>query len=150
MNTFSLGSQIGGPNVPRRICDQEQQLRNEFNVWTGDYTKVIRKFAFLLRVDASIHSYTKMWNILGAQKAKRKRDWLEVEIGVPESWWRDDEGRLYQWHIANAVDEGLHSMIDLLKRNRHEIDDRSLMQDWLRIKTKFLADNKHETARPLF
>jgi hypothetical protein len=150
MNTFSLGSQIGGPSVPGRIFDQEQELRNEFNVWRGEYTKVIREFAFVLRVDASIHSYTKMWNIVGAQKAKRKRDWLEVEIGVPESWWRGDEGRLYKWHIANAVDEGLHSMIDLLKRNRHEIDDRSLVQDWQRIRSRFLADNKHETAMPIF
>ena len=66
MNTFSLGSQIGGPSVPGRIFDQEQELRNEFNVWRGEYTKVIREFAFVLRVDASLHSYTKMWNIVGA------------------------------------------------------------------------------------
>ena len=145
MNTFSLGSQIGGPDVPRRIIDQEQQLRNQFNLWTGDYTKVIREFAFLLRVDAFIHSYTKMWNIVGAQKAKRKRDWVEVEIGIPENWWRGDQGALYKWHLASAVEEGLRSMIDLLKRNRHEINDGTLLRDWHTIKSRFLADAEHET-----
>jgi hypothetical protein len=148
MNSFSLGSQIGGPDVPRRILDQEQQLKNEFNVWTGDYTQVIREVAFRLRVDASIHSYTKMWNIVGAQKAKRKRDWVEVEIGILENWWRRDQGTLYKWHLAGAIEDGLRSMIDLLKRNRHEIDDRTLLQDWERIKARFLADTEHETPRP--
>jgi hypothetical protein len=148
MNTFSLGAQIGGPDLPIRIDDQTQQLRNEFNAWAGDYTKVITEFAFLLRIDASIHSYTKQWNIVGAQKAKRKRDWVEVEVGVPESWWHDDEGRLYKWHLANAIDEGMRSIVELLKRNRHKIDDSSLMQDWQTIKARFLADKEHETVRP--
>jgi hypothetical protein len=143
MNSFSLGEQIGGPDLPGHIANQTQQLRNEFNKWVG----AIREFAFLLRVDVSIHSYTKLWNIMGAQKAKRKKDWVEVEVGVPESWWRADEGRLYNWHLANAVDEGLRSMIDLLKRNRHQIDDRSPTQDWQTMKTRFLTDKEHETAR---
>ena len=147
MNKFSLGAQIGGPDVPSRINDQQQALRNEFNSWTGDYTNAIREFAFILRVDASIHSHTKMWNIVGARKAKRKRDWVEVEIGIPESWWRDDEGRLFKWRLTNAVDEGLQSMIALLIRNRHPINHEALLQDWQKIKLRYLADTKHEKSR---
>jgi len=86
-----------------------------------------------------------MWNIVGAQKAKRKRDWVEVEIGIPENWWRGDQGALYKWHLASAVEEGLRSMIDLLKRNRHEINDGTLLRDWHTIKSRFLADAEHET-----
>jgi hypothetical protein len=84
-NSFSLGSQIGG-RVPGSVLAKEQQLRNFMREWSGDYSAAIREFAFLLRVDSDIHGYTKLWNIEGPQKAKRKRDWVEVEIGVPESW----------------------------------------------------------------
>jgi hypothetical protein len=55
-----------------------------FNSWTGDYSSDVREFAFILRIDSEFHSYTEMSSICGAQKAKRKRDWVEVEIGVPE------------------------------------------------------------------
>lgn len=86
-NSFSLGTQIGG-FVPAEVLSEEQQLRDLMHHWTGNYSSAIREFAFLLRVDGDIHAYTKIWNIEGAQKAKRKSDWLEVEIGVPEGWWR--------------------------------------------------------------
>lgn len=59
-----------------------------FNPWTGDFSTDIREFAFILRVDGEFHRYTSIWNIYGAQKARRKRDWIEVEIGIPETWRR--------------------------------------------------------------
>ena len=142
MNTFTLGAQIGGPNVPNYITDQEQQLRNAFNAWTGDYTNVIREFAFILRVDGAIHCYTKMWGMVGPQKAKRKRDWLEVEIGVPEDWWRENQGLLYKSHLTSSIDKGLSSMVEFLQRNRHSINDIALLQDWDRIKTKYLGNTR--------
>jgi hypothetical protein len=148
MNSFSLGAQVGGPNIPRDIVGQEQQLRNEFNAWTGDYTRAVRSFDFILRVDGAIHSYTKMWNMLGAQRAKRKRDWIEVEIGVPETWWREDQGRLYKWHLTSAIEEGLNSVIALLKRNRHPINEVALMRDWNEIKLRFLAATERGRTRP--
>ena len=63
---------------------QEQELRDMFNAWTGDYSSAVRELAFILRIDGESHSYTEMWSICAAQKAKRKRDWIEVEIGIPE------------------------------------------------------------------
>ena len=78
MNSFSLGAQIGGNDYSEDARIQEQQLRDAFNRWKGDYSTDIREFAFLLRIDGEIHRYTELWRIRGAQKAKRKSDWVEV------------------------------------------------------------------------
>ena len=136
MNTFSLGAQVGG-RLARDASAQEQELRDKFNQWTGDYSRAIREFAFILRIDGEFHAYTEMWGICGAQKAKRKRDWVEVEIGIPETWWRDTNG--YKQRLADEVERGLSSMIDLLRRNRHDINAELLMTDWRKVKTRFLA-----------
>jgi hypothetical protein len=82
LNSFSLGTQEGG-QVAKQAVDQMQELRNLFNKWTGEYSTDIREFAFLLRVDAEFHPYTAMWNIYAAQKAKRKRDWVEHCAVIP-------------------------------------------------------------------
>src|SRR5438128_576306 len=100
MNSFSLGSQVGGPDAASATRDHEQQLRDAMNRWSGDYTSAIREFAFLLRIDGEIHRYTQQWGIQGAQKAKRKKDWLEVEIGIPESYWQTNSGKNYKKYLA--------------------------------------------------
>ena len=56
------------------VLAQQQQPRTLMNNWIGNYSSAIREFAFLLRVDGDIDTYTKRWNIEGTQKAKRKRD----------------------------------------------------------------------------
>jgi len=81
-----------------------------------------------------------MWNICGAQKARRKRDWIEVEIGIPESWWREDGETSYKRYLAGAIEEGLRSMIDILQRKDHTVDSNALLRDWERIKADFLTD----------
>ena len=58
MNSFSFGAQVGGPNYPEAARRQEQQLRDAFNQWSGDYSPDVREFAFLLRIDGQIHQYT--------------------------------------------------------------------------------------------
>jgi hypothetical protein len=141
-NKFSLGAQIGGPDTPSYVLNQQQQLRDAFNQWTGAYCSAIREFAFILRVDGSLDRYTELWNIRGAQSAKRKGDWVEVEIGVPEDWWKADEGKIFKNHLVGAVETGLHSMIELLRRNKHSVDDKTLLKDWARIKSAYLAKSE--------
>lgn len=148
MNFFSLGAQIGGPSVPNVILQEQQQLRDAMNRWAGDYTPAIREFAFLLRVDGDIHTYTKMWSMAGAQRAKRKQDWVEVEIGIPESWWREHQGLAHRRRLAEAVEEGLRSMIELLQRNRHAINSEALLADWGRIKNEYLASFAVDDNKP--
>jgi len=136
MNSFSLGAQVGG-QIATSASRYEQELRDLFNQWKGEYSTDIREFAFLLRIDGEFHAYTRMWNILGAQRAKRKRDWVEVEIGIPETWWMDTNG--YKQRLAEEVERGLTSMIDLLRRNRHDVNAELLMEDWRKVKARFLA-----------
>ena len=130
MSSFSLGAQEGG-QVGKQAVEQMQELRNLFNKWTGEYSADIREFAFLLRVDAEFYRYTAMWNILGAQKAKRKRDWVEVEIGIPETWWRLAHTNEFRKRLAEEVEKGFISMIDVLRKNRRDIKGESLLKDWL-------------------
>ena len=137
MNSFSLGAQEGG-QVAKQAVDQMQELRNFFNKWIGEYSADIREFAFLLKVDAEFHRYTEMWNIYGAQNAKRKRDWVEVEIGKPETWWRLAHTDEFKKRLAEEVEKGFISMIDVLRRNRREIKAETLLKDWSQIKSKFL------------
>lgn len=137
MNSFSLGAQEGG-QVGKQAVDQMQELRNLFNKWTGEYSTDIREFAFVLRVDGGFHRYTAMWNIYGAQKAKRKRDWIEVEIGIPETWWRLAHTDEFKKRLTEAVEKGFISMIDVLRGNRRDIKAETLLKDWLQIKSKFL------------
>ena len=136
MNKFSLGAQVGG-RTSQEAGAQEQQLRNLFNSWTGDYSNDIQEFAFLLRIDGQFHTYTKEWNICGAQPAKHKPDWVEVEVGIPENWWRDSD--TYKHRLAGEIEKGFLAMIDLLRRNRRDIKAEALLRDWKQIKSTYLA-----------
>ena len=137
LNSFSLGAQVGG-QTGKASRDQMQELTDLFNEWRGDYSSDIRAFAFLLRVDGEFRAYTREWNILGAQKAKRKRDWIEVEIGIPETWWRLAHTDQFKKRLAEEVEKGFISMIDVLRRNRRDIKAETLLKDWSQIKSKFL------------
>jgi hypothetical protein len=139
MNTFSFGAQIGGPDYPEAARRQEQQLRDAFNRWSGEYSSDVKEFAFLLRIDGRIHRYTEMWQIRGAQKAKRKRDWIEVEIGIPEEWWREANGDGYKKRLVDSVETGLNSMIDVMRAKKLHIDADALLEDWNRIRALYLA-----------
>jgi len=137
LNSFSLGAQVGG-QTGKSSRDQMQELRDLFNQWTGDYSADIREFAFLLRVDGEFHAYTREWNILGAQKAKRKRDWIEVEIGIPETWWRLAHTDQFKRRLAEEVEKGFGSMIEVLRKGRRDIKAEALLKDWSHIKSRFL------------
>ncbi len=133
-----MGAQIGG-GVSAIARDREQELRNLINNWQGQYTDVIDEFAFLLRIDGPISKYTEIFGIVGAQPAKRKRNWIEVEIGIPEEWYLVNDGRNYKRHLVEELEKGLHSMIAFLKRKNRQINDEALLDDWLLVKHEYLG-----------
>jgi hypothetical protein len=142
-NTFYFGAGVGGPDLPVEVERIHIQLTGLMHQWSGQCTNSVRVFGFVMFVDGSLTRYTETMNILGQQKAKRKRDWLEVRIGVPESWWREDEAH-YKVRIIEALEDGFSSMIALLNRNEHAVDESSLMRDWNHLKIEFL----NAPARP--
>jgi len=142
-NRFSIGSQVGGSQPADLTLRVERPLRKLFEQWRGEYSPAVEEFAFLLRIDGEIHQYSKLWNMIGAQAAKRKRNWVEVEIVVPESWWKEAQGELYKFHLVEEIEKGLHSMVELLKRNKHEIRAEALLSDWARLKAEYI-DNPGE------
>lgn len=142
-NSFSLPAIMGGPDTPDHVRNDQQQLRDAFNRWTGDYTHAIKSFIFFLLVDGAMICHTENEKILGVQKARRSGDCLQVKIGVPEAWWRPNPAT-HKTHLANAVEEGLHLMIGLLQRNRHDVKAESLLADWKKVKTEYLEKPAHQ------
>jgi hypothetical protein len=143
-NTFYQGGAVGGPDLPIEVERIHLQLSAAMRRWKGNYTDAIKTFGFVLFVDGSITRYTETMSILGTQKAKRKRDWVEVRVGVPESWWREKEPA-YKKRLVDSIEEGLHSTIALLRRNRHNVNAELLLADWATVKTEFL-----DTPAPAF
>ena len=138
MNSFSLLTQIGGPESAHDARTQEEQLCRLLDQWKGDYSKDVREFVFILRIDGEGQRFTAMWNVRGARSAKRRGDWLEVDIAIPEYWWREADTHVYKSHLAEEIEKGLHSMIELLRRNRRAFDAAAFLRDWEVVKTKFL------------
>jgi hypothetical protein len=136
-NSFGAGGADGGPDIPVEIHRIRIQLNSFFREWSGNYTRAIESFIFPMLVDGSVVRFTERMNILGAQKAKRKRNWVEVQIGVPKSWWREPEAS-YKKRLTDCIEEGLHSVIALLRRNKHEINAELLLADWESVKKVFL------------
>ena len=115
-----------------------QELRNLFNQWTSNTLPIFVNLRSSYEWMHEFHRYTAMWNIYGAQKAKRKRDWVEVEIGIPETWWRLAHTDEFKKRLAEEVEKGFISMIDILRRNRRDINADTLLKDWSQIRSKFL------------
>jgi hypothetical protein len=136
-NTFYGGTGVGGPDLPIEVERIHIQLSAAMRSWKGDYTSAIKTFGFVLFVDGSVIRYTQTMKLIGTQKAKRKRDWVEVRVGVPESWWREEEPA-YKKRLADSIGEGLHSAIALLQRNRHDVKVELLLADWVNVRKEFL------------
>ena len=150
MNKFSLGAQIGGSEASdsyRAARAQEQQLRNLFNEWSGEYTSDGREFAFLLRIDSNIHKYTELWQIVGAQPAKLKRGYVEVEVGIPEAWWRESTSGTYRNRLAAEVETGFRSIVALMRDKKRQISAERLLSDWAAVKQRFLRTTASETVQ---
>jgi hypothetical protein len=142
-NRFGSSGYMGGPDFPIEANRIHVQLHTLFHGWRGSYAPVLEGFNFPLFVDGPIICHTKEVGT-GPQKPKRSGTWLMVKIGVPEQWWRSDEST-YKQLLADSIDTGFHAMIAQLKRNKHEIDDSSLLADWATVKKQFI-----ETPAPPF
>ena len=143
-NSFATGGATGGPNLPIEVERIHIQLNMVLHNWRGGYTNDVTHFAFPRFVDGSVVQYTQQMGFVGAQPARRNRDWLTVKIGIPETWWREPEAG-YKKHLTDEMDRGFESMIALLKRNKHAIDSDLLLADWEKVKQEFL-----ETPAPPF
>jgi len=136
-NIFSLGSQVGGPRAAAATQVEEQQLRDSLNEWSGHYTNAVKEFAFLLRVDGEIDTYTSRWKIFGAQRPRKRKNWIEVEIGIPKDWWKEGR-RGFKEHLVEEVERGLSSMIKLIEKGGHSVDAGALLADWQNLKSVYL------------
>jgi hypothetical protein len=84
LNRFSGGGYQGGPNIPVEVERIHVQLANAFHKWRGDYTNAIEVFSFPLLVDDPAAQHTAGIDMVGAQEAKRKQKYLEVQIGYQQ------------------------------------------------------------------
>jgi hypothetical protein len=137
LNSFASPGIMGGDH-PIWMERTHVQLNGLLRKWRGDYTNAVSGFSFMKYVDGSLIRHTENMQIVGAQKARRGRGWVTVKIGVPESWWREGE-TAYKTNLTGAIEQGLHSMIALLKRNKHEVKADLLLSNWLALKKEFIG-----------
>jgi len=155
-NRFYCGGAIGGPNLPVEVMRIQFQLSGLMYKWRGDYTDVAEVIDLALYVDGSAIRYTEQMKLIGVGKVTRSKTWIYAKIGVPESWWREDEPA-YKLRLTGAIEEALHKIIDMLKRNKHTIREQQLLADWEKRKHEFLstpappfpAEKQHTRIREL-
>lgn len=58
---------------------------------------------------------------------------------MPQSWWHNDDVERYKKHLSQAIEEGLHSMVEMLQSKSKEVDADALFRDWAKIKESFLS-----------
>jgi hypothetical protein len=114
-NSFGTGGASGGPDLPIEVERIHIQLNMNLHNWRGGYTNDVTHFAFPQFVDGSVVQYTQQMGFVGAQPARRNRDWLTVKIGIPETWWREPEAG-YKKHLTDEMDRGFESMVALLEQ----------------------------------
>ena len=156
LNRFASGGASGGPSLPIAVERVRIQLNKLLHHWTGEYSPAVEGFSFPLYVDGSLVRYTEKMNLLGPQKPRRSGNWLMVKIGVPETWWSENE-QTYKEHLTDSIEIGLNSMVALLKRNKHEVNAAQLLTDWATVKREFLetpappfpAEKQHESMMAL-
>ncbi len=64
-----------------------------------------------------------------------------MEIGIPEEWWREANSDGYKKRLAEEVEAGLRSMIDVLQAKKRRIDSEALLNDWHRVKNDYLSSS---------
>lgn len=144
LNRFGSGGAIGGPDLPIEVERVHIQLNTLLHNWTGAYSPAVDGFSFYLYVDGSLVRYTEQMNLQAPQKPRRSGSWLMVKIGVPQTWWHENETG-YKTHLTASIDAGLTSMIALLQRNKYEVNAAQLLTDWAAVRNEFL-----KTSAPPF
>lgn len=60
---------------------------------------------------------------------------------MPEGWWRDCGVENYKRQLAEAIENGFQSMVELLKRNKYEVDAIALLRDWGKVRRDFMENS---------
>lgn len=124
----TLGADVGGKDAHLTTHDFILYLRRLLQQkCKGPYSTVIKEFAFVLRIDGSVHA----WGKSGAENAAllRKNAFATVDIFVPITEWADRDAA----HIRKILAEGLMDAIEAIAKfaegKQVNIDIHALRRD---------------------
>jgi len=137
-DTITLGVQAGDPEAGNTMNSFFMPLRKLLaKHCVGPYSTEIDEFAFVLRIDGKFG----YWNFEGCDKLRinRRGRYITIDIGVPESRWRNNDANNIANYLVDCVAQGLKLMIAKLKKSKIDIRDHDLFADFNTVREKYLS-----------
>jgi hypothetical protein len=102
----------------------------------GPYSPEIKEFALIMRIGGEMQEF----NFEGCERIRRnrKQKYITVDLGFPSKRWKGATDSSIREYIAEAVETGLLCCVRRLVRDKSPIDSTRLMQDFARVKQRFL------------
>ena len=136
-DTITLGVQAGDPDAGNATEPYFMPLRKLLaKCCVGPYSKDIDEFAFVLRIDGRFSH----WNFEGCEElaVNRRERYITVDIGVPESRWKNQAGESIAKYLLDCVAEGLRLMVETLQKVKLDIQADKLFVDFEIVRKEYL------------
>lgn len=119
------GDSISGNTVEPYFMGLRRLLRDKCS---HDYGSVIKEFAFVLRIDGSIHHWEKQGcDYLRLQK---KSGYATVDVFMPLEVWQGADDKKLKEFFVTQFSEGFRLMLERTLKAGIAIDDKKLRADF--------------------
>jgi hypothetical protein len=138
MRGVSLAYEAGGPDVNPEARSYILQLRRLLEKFcNGPYSKEVKGFALVLRIDGSLKKY-------GAEgvdrmRRRKKEQYITADICIPERRWKGVSGREFSRYLSSAVKSALQTCVAYLRKQKVEVDEHRLLLDYGEVEAQFLG-----------
>lgn len=145
----TVGAQMGDKRASNVVTPHFMALKRMLNRFCAkEYSREVREFAFVLRVDGEIWH----WNLEGCDRMRRsKKDrYITIDVYVPRRRWDGVEDTEIRKYLAECFSEGLQRMISKLEQDKVAVDGDALLEDFAAAKTHYLhevetkSDDEHK------
>ena len=136
MDNISLAQQNGGPNIPEFLNQTVLEFRRILVEHLNKiYCDPAREIAIVIRVDGSITKF----GFTGVEKPKLRRDYIEVNIGIPETEWSMGSTN-FRKLLLEYISDALNEVIQKCKENKISINESSLKNDFAKVVERFTTN----------
>ncbi|MDX1965267.1 MAG: hypothetical protein SFX18_19130 [Pirellulales bacterium] len=138
-DTITLGVQAGDEEAGDTMNGYFMPLRKLLaKNCVGPYSTAIAEFSLVLRIDGKI-SY---WNFEGCDRLRinHRCRYITIDIGVPESRWRNSDPTSIANYLVDCVAEGLKMMVAKLIKSKIEVAEAQLFADFETVRNEYLRE----------
>jgi hypothetical protein len=135
---ITLGADIGGPQASDVTVPQFMPLRKFLaSMCTRPYSTEVDEFALILRIDGNVAQF----HFEGCERMRRSRKgrYVTIDIGVPESRWKDQPAAALRTYLMDCVRDALRQIVAKLKKDKTDVDEGALFADVDRVAAAYLA-----------